>query len=333
MTNLRHHTARTFAALVAGLLTIALVAGCGGSDSPEDSSAGSSGDVGPAPAGAAEEIPESFKEGGRADGVTDYQAGSANLSEGPSSSSGGQSKLVDTRALIKTGAVGLRSDDVALVVQRVTTLVTGAGGEIADESTSSDRDGEATYSKLVVAVPVDDFDATIDSISELATRADKSRHSEDVTTAVADVDARVTSARDAITSLRRLYVRAKTLGQIITLESQLSQRQADLESLLAQQRSLAEQTTMSRITVTVAKPPKSADPTPEKSDEQAGFVTGLKQGWDALVTFVVGLGHVVGVVLPLLPVVLVLAGGAWVGVRRFSRLAAARSSEPAQPAV
>src|SRR3712207_7297710 len=56
---------------------------------------------------------------------------------------------------------------------------------------------------------------------------------------------RVESARAALERIRALLDRADSLGTVIRLESVLSDRQAELESLLAQQKALAAQTQMS----------------------------------------------------------------------------------------
>ncbi len=112
-----------------------------------------------------------------------------------------------------------------------------------------------------------------------------------------------------------MFVRATRLGQVIALESQLAQRQADLESLLAQQQSLADQTAMSTISVDVSRTPDTAQE-PRRYDDQAGFVTGIQQGWDAFTTFVVGAGHALGVALPLGSFFALLAFIGWVVVRR-----------------
>nr|MBA2773099.1 DUF4349 domain-containing protein [Nocardioidaceae bacterium] len=221
----------------------------------------------------------------------------------------------EPRALIKTGSVNLRAKDVGQVVADITGIVTAHRGEIASESTTTNDDGQQQRSQLELRVPVDEFEAVIVELETVGTLIERHSNEEDVTTLVVDVDARVQSARDAVESLNRLYVRATTLGQVIVLEREISQRQADLESLLGQQKVLADQTAMSTIAVSVSRTPdkKSAKPV---DDDQAGFVTGIKQGWDGLLTFVVAAGHALGVALPLGSLFALLALLGWVVVRR-----------------
>ncbi len=295
------------ATVVAALLALLILTSC--SQDGGDASSGSD-DAGLSE-GALEDSADMAPKNSAVDGVIDTTRNG--------SQSGGNAQnaaLLEPRDLIKTGSVSLRSDNVGSVIQQITALVVASGGEIAAESTSTDRDGEQSYSQLLLRVPVDEFDTTLNGIAELATLTEKVRDSKDVTTQVADVDSRVRSAQDSLVSLRRLFVRATRLGEIIALESQLHQRQADLESLLAQQRTLAEQTAMSRITVSISKPPVDKPKPKPDNDDQAGFVTGVKQGWDAFTTFVIGVGHTIGLVLPLGTLFLILGVLVWTGVRR-----------------
>ena len=54
---------------------------------------------------------------------------------------------------------------------------------------------------------------------------------------VADVDSRLKSAQAALDSLRTLLKKADTIGQVLQVEREISDREADLESLQASRRS------------------------------------------------------------------------------------------------
>jgi hypothetical protein len=128
----------------------------------------------------------------------------------------------------------------------------------------------------------------------------------------------VRSAKDAIAQLRLLFNRATKLGDIITLESQLSQREADLEALEAEQRTLTAETTMSTISVHVSRPPAPVVKKHHHTDT-SGFVGGLRQGWDALGSAVAAVGHGLGAALPIGIVLIALALLVWACVRRIPR--------------
>jgi len=220
-------------------------------------------------------------------------------SSGAGSDSTSKQTLVVGPALIKTAAIDLRSDNIQAIIDKIYGLALTTGGRVDSEQTSTDDDGTVDHSRVQLRVPVARFDDTVSRIYNLARDHTKDTSTEDVTARLADVTSRVETARSSIAQLRQLFDRATALGQIIRLERELSNREADLEALEAQQRSLAAQTAMSTILVTIALPPKVAGPSPSSDDHQAGFVSGIKKGWDAMVTFVVGASHAFGLVLPL----------------------------------
>jgi len=111
-----------------------------------------------------------------------------------------------------------------------------------------------------------------------------------------------------------LFDRAERLRDVIRLESELARRQADLESLQAQQSALARQTALSTIHVSITR--TDEEQAADDGDE-AGFLDILESGWSGLVTFVRGTVHVVGLVLPLGSLLAGLAAAGWLLVRRL----------------
>jgi hypothetical protein len=129
-------------------------------------------------------------------------------------------------------------------------------------------------------------------------------------------------------SLRRLRAflgKATNVDAVIRLESDISQRQADLASLRSQQRYLRSQTTLATIDVTMTR-----TPTPRHHDPHAGagFLTGLHNGWNAFLDLAVVAATVVGAVLPFTLVLVLLL----VPLSLLLRGARART-RAAQPAV
>lgn len=218
------------------------------------------------------------------------------------------------RSLIKTAAVALRSPHVGTVVGDIEHIAATRGGLIAREDTQTDRRGRPSSSDITLRVPEPVFDATVDQVAGLGSLVSEQRSTRDVTGLVADVNSRVTSARLAIRQLRQLMSHATKLGQVIDLESQLAMREADLESLQAQQRALRGETQLSTISVTVNRP--LAPPPVQPAAHRTGLVGGLEQGWAALVTLVFGAGRVLGAVLPIGALLVLVAAVAWLAVRR-----------------
>ncbi|HET7899818.1 MAG TPA: DUF4349 domain-containing protein, partial [Candidatus Nanopelagicales bacterium] len=169
---------------------------------------------------------------------------------------------------------------VAAQANAAEAIASRAGGEVDADERSSGRYAEAT---LVLRVPPDQLVPALADLSRLG--IEKTRHlaTKDVTSAVADVNSRVASAQEAIDRLRLLYRQATKVADVITIESELSARESDLESLQAQQRALSAQTATATITLSLVSPPvltKHVVPPPKKH-ETTGFLGGLREGWHA----------------------------------------------------
>ena len=228
---------------------------------------------------------------------------------------------LQTRAVISTGTVSLRSRDVERARFDVQQVVDAHGGEISDEQTATDDDGEIDLSRLVIRVPSRSFDEVMDELGDVADLRSAKRTSEDVTTEVIDIGVRVRAQEKSLERIELLLARAQNLRAVIAIESQLTRRQAELDSLKAQQAYLADQTSLSTITVFLERTER---PTPAERDE-AGFLTGLAAGWDALRSGATVLATVLGAVLPFTVVLLLLGVPVWLLVRSLLRR---RRAEP-----
>ncbi len=222
---------------------------------------------------------------------------------------------VQQRAVISTGQVELTSDDVAAARDRVDAVLSREAGRIADEHTTTDDRGTVTHAHLVLRVPSGRFDDSMDGLAGVATLRSSVRKAEDVTTEVIDTDARIAAERAGVRRLRDLVSRAANLPALLAVERELTARQAELESLLQQRAYLADRTSLATITVDIAR---HVAPSPAKRST-GGFVGGLRHGWDALVTVVVGLLVALGTVLPFAVAAALVGLPAWLVVRRFRR--------------
>ena len=226
------------------------------------------------------------------------------------------------RAVISTGQVSVSSKSISKARAEVMRLVTSYEGAIANEQTDSDRHGRAVSSTLTLRVPTSSFAEAMDSLARIGKVEHQSRQSKDVTTKVLDNEARVRAAERAIRQIEVLLGRAKALRDIIAIESDLAQRQADLDSLKSQQAWLEDQTSLSTINVQLSRP-GAAPP-----EEASGFLAGLGNGWDAMRTSSEVLLTALGAVLPF-AVLVALVG---VPLRIVLRRRVSAGSAPAQSA-
>lgn len=177
--------------------------------------------------------------------------------------------------------------------------------------------------RLVLRIPSDEFADAKTDLEAVADLVASSSGSEDVTTEVIDVEARIRAQTASLERIEALLARATTLRQIIAIESQLARRQADLDSLKSRQAWLAEQTTLSTISVHIKETPEEE---PEKEDD-SGFLAGLDNGWDALVAATVGLATLVGLLLPFAAVLLLLGVPLVLLVRRLRPVPSAPTTD------
>lgn len=329
-------TRRRTAALVASCAVVGLLlTGCAGSSGSDTSAAaGDRGVEAPAPAVGGG--------GGGGDAVTD--------SSGEGKGDGGSSPLAVSvpRSVIVRADMTVRVDDLDTAYAAM-ALAAGRHGAVIASQTTSDGDilpvpqpGAAedagvaacpstgcptsyASSTTTYRVDNDEVDDLIRDLSALGTVEASFRTTEDVSTQVADVDARIETAEASLARVRVLMDKAVTIADVVALEAELSRRQADLESLQAQQRVLADQTAQATVTVRLVD-----EQAPAVVEEETGFLAGLSAGWDAFTGAAVVALTVIGALVPFLLVLVPLGLLLWWLVRRSSR-PAAPVAQPAPP--
>ena len=262
-----------------------------------------------------------------------HSAGGSSQSEAiaPDTSSGSGTKSdasgassVD-RSIVVTGTVTLTAENPLSAADKAVSLVEAAGGRVDGRTENAATDGDRGSATLVLRIPADKLTPTLDAIKKLG-RADQVQiDSTDVTTQTQDLGARIDALRASITRLLQLEASATDTTNLIAIETAISDRQGELESLEAQQRGLNDQISMSTITLDLrsdaaAPPVKPAD-----------FWTGLGVGWHAFATFWAGALVVFGVLLPWL-VFLAIATVATVVIVRLVRRRAALRAGAVPPA-
>lgn len=216
-------------------------------------------------------------------------------------------------AVISTGWVSLESEDVSDTRFELRKVVDAHQGTITEQETTTREGGEVDSARLVIRVPSDRFAAAFADFEAVASLRDSSSTGEDVSAEVVDVDARVRAQRKSVARIEALLARAETIEQVVSIESQLATRQADLDALLSRQQWLADQTSQSTITVYVEQPSAAEEP---DNDEADGFIGGLRDGWDAFVDALVAGATVVGFAVPWLILLGLLGLPLWLALHR-----------------
>ncbi|MEV6814211.1 DUF4349 domain-containing protein [Micromonospora sp. NPDC051296] len=228
---------------------------------------------------------------------------------------------VEQRAIIYTGSIQLKVDDVEARAREAVATATRAGGFVGgDQRRSADADAVA---ELQLRVPAARFYGVVEELAGLGVQERRQIDTQDVTEETVDLDARIISQRARVESARRLLAQASSIGDLVTVENELARREADLASLEAKKRRLGDLTALSTITVTLVGP----DASTADEENQIGFLVGLKGGWKVFLASMTVLLTVLGAVLPWLLVFGVPLGALWWWSRRRRR------NRPALPAL
>ncbi|HYU02215.1 MAG TPA: DUF4349 domain-containing protein [Jatrophihabitantaceae bacterium] len=227
-----------------------------------------------------------------------------------------------SRALVKTADMTVRVANVEMQAQSAIQIARSHGGDVlADE-----RAGSADHSsaQLTLEVAPASFSEVLDRLARLGEPVSRKSATDDVTQQVADVNSRLESMRASLDRVRALYAKAVSISDVIGIESEVAKREADYESLQAQQRGLTKQAAHSIVHLQlVAKQVVVA----HARKHSAGVLDKFGRGWDAFVATARWTLGAIGTVLPFL----VLFGGiGLVALWLRRRHASAPSSPPVQ---
>lgn len=168
---------------------------------------------------------------------------------------------------------------------------------------------------IILRVPTDKYDALLKAVGNVGGEiTNVVEAAQDVTAQVTDIASRIKSQQTSVERIRALLSEATNLEDIIRLESELSSREADLESLQGQLAVLSDQVALSTISVSFTAI-KDYVPS-ERPAEASGFAGGLASGWDAFTNLLGGLAVLVGTLLPFVPIFALIIFGLWLLRRR-----------------
>jgi hypothetical protein len=164
----------------------------------------------------------------------------------------------------------------------------GSNGRSSDGSVAG---GANDFGTVTLSVPADKLDTALDQLARIGTVQRRSSSSQDVTGQYVDTQSRLKTMRASVERVRALMAQAKNLGQVVALESEMSRRQADLESLESQLASLKSSVERSTLAVSLST-------ATHETVTDSGFLAGLGSSWDAFVDSASGLLTAIGAVLP-----------------------------------
>ncbi|MDF2444565.1 MAG: hypothetical protein JWR01_2768 [Subtercola sp.] len=233
----------------------------------------------------------------------------------------GAATLVPGAQIVTTGTIALLAEEPSDTADSAVALATSLGGHVDNRTEQSSGDRRAD---LVLRIPSGKVTEAIDALKKLATVDSVSITATDVTAQASDINARVTALQTSVARLLDLMSKATSTTDLIALESTLSERQADLDSLVAQRTALTDTVDYSSITVSIE------DSSTAPASVPGDFWSGLSAGWASLLTALAGALVAFGVAFPWL-VTLGIIGLVVLAIVRLARRGERRPAGSATP--
>lgn len=234
--------------------------------------------------------------------------------------------------IVRTGQLNLEVATLDEALAAAEQAVAAAGGYVAASQRSGDEDRASAT--VTYRIPVERWEATLAALRKVGTKVlSEQTASEEVTSQVVDLGARLVNLRATETALQAIMTKATKIPDILEVQAQLSSVRQEIEQLTAQKQALEERAALATLAVGFSLPPVVAvaqvregwDPA-KQVDEAAATLVGIGQGVASAMIWA-------GIVL--LPLALLLGIGigiAWLIVRRVRPRSAAPLVPPTGPA-
>jgi hypothetical protein len=194
---------------------------------------------------------------------------------------------------------------------RATAVATQQGGFVTNSS-SQTHDSRISTGTVQLRVPADHFDAARQALAALGKVTDEQVSGEDVSGQLVDLDARVRSLSAQEEALRTLMAKARTIGETIQVQEQLTQVRQQIETFAGQKAHLEDSAALATISMTLTEPGVAVVPPVES---RWSLARSLRRAGHGAVAELGGVLIVLGYVLPLALLALVT----WLGWRLVAR--------------
>ena len=216
------------------------------------------------------------------------------------------------RQVISTAQLDIQARDLDDTINRATTVVVDAGGYVFSESASLTS---AQHAHVVFKVPPERFADVLTRIGRLGTLVHRNIGTQDVTGRVVDLESRLQAAQTSAERLRELLANSGGVGDLLNVESQLTTREGQVDTIAGELAALRAQVDMATVTLDLTPLPEhAAGAAPSKP--RPGFARGLHAGSHAFAETARVTEAAVGLLLPFLPIALLMLAGWWLARRR-----------------
>ena len=243
-------------------------------------------------------------------------------STGTGGSTGAQGFVLDASRpdllVIKTGSLELQVSDIDRALASASAKIAALGGYASGSDRSGD--GEAAHASVTYRVPASAWDDAVAALRGLAVKV-VAEHSQtdDVTTQVVDLSARIANLQVTEKALQDIMARADKVADVLDVQTQLTTVRGQIEQATAERKHLQDQAAYSTLTAGFGLTPdpittaqKRFDPKSEVDRAAGSLVEVLQAVATAGIWFAI-------VWLPILLVIGVVVLAIAFVVRRFRR--------------
>jgi hypothetical protein len=232
------------------------------------------------------------------------------------------------RKVIQNAEMTIESDKPEEGQQKIGVIAEKHGGFVviseSKHNEAASQNVASTQVNVVVRVPAQQFQATIDEIRAVGGRILHEKSSgQDVTEEYIDLEARIRTKKALEAQFLEIMKQARKVEEALNVQRELASVRTDIERLEGRHRFLDNQASLSTITVTLATP------APIVTATTAGFGDSVKQAFgnsvDVAAAIILGF---IRLVIVLVPVALLLGIPAWI-IYRFVRRRVAWEKKPA----
>ncbi len=187
--------------------------------------------------------------------------------------------------LIKRAHLSLSVESVDDSFAQVRSIVNAQQGDMLSMEDYGDRQRNVNFE---LRVPADRLDSALDDLTALGDVSNRSISSEDVSSQLVDLQARLANARKSEEALKEIMSRSGEISDVLEVSRELSNVRQNIEQMAAAQKNLQTQVRYSTITLSLSSAIALTPDTPSVTTQLAnswnaathsvgGFTTGLLQ--------------------------------------------------------
>ena len=157
------------------------------------------------------------------------------------------------RLIIRSGNISMVVDDTRAVRTTIEEMVASMahdGAFVVSSQEYGASEGEQPRVSMTIRVPADRFEASMDRLAGLAVEVtNRSETADDVTEEYVDLEARLESLEAARQRLLDIMAEARSTKDLLEAEQQLTQREAEIESIKGRMQYLEDSARLSSISI------------------------------------------------------------------------------------